>query len=135
MLIFTLLTGCKGEGGGTTSGTTASTTKGTPAGTTASPKETEEEWQFATEGSGGIKLPITKETKVFNIMIAEHPSFPWKDTYIVLDEFERRTNIRFNPILVPDSGYAERLSGSFQVMMYRYFVCNLDNSAGSTDLY
>ena len=52
VLIFTLLTGCKGEGGGTTSGTTASTTKGTPAGTTASPKETEEEWQFATEGSG-----------------------------------------------------------------------------------
>lgn len=43
-------------------------------------------------------------------MISEHPSFPWKDTYIVLDEFERRTNIKFNPILVPDSGYAERLS-------------------------
>lgn len=130
VLIFTLLTGCKGEGGGTTSGTTASTTKGTPAGTTASPKETEEEWQFATEGSGGIKLPITKETKVFNIMIAEHPSFPWKDTYIVLDEFERRTNIRFNPILVPDSGYAERLSVVLSGNdVPDIFVCNLDNSA------
>ena len=63
-------------------------------------------------------------------MIAEHPSFPWKDTYIVLDEFERRTNIRFNPILVPDSGYAERLSVVLSGNdVPDIFVCNLDNSA------
>ncbi len=69
-----------------------------------------ESWQKATEGSGGIALPVVQAPVEYTFMAAEDAVMPFRDSFVVLPELEKRTNVRFKLIKVPDSNYKDKLN-------------------------
>ncbi|MFB9275667.1 extracellular solute-binding protein [Cohnella cellulosilytica] len=102
-LLTALLAACSGgnnaksgnEGGGSASSPAASAS---------------EEWQKTAPGSGGQALPVTQQLKEYTFMARELGGVPFKDSFVVLPELERRTNVKLNLIKVPESNYGDKLN-------------------------
>lgn len=81
------------------------------------------DWQSPTPDSGGLALPISREVTTYRYMMAEHPSIPLKDTFIVFPELEKRTNVRIELMPIPNDGYDQKVavvmaSGDLPDMIY-----------------
>jgi len=69
-----------------------------------------ESWRKTTPGSGGIALPIVQTPVEYTFMTSEQGTAPIKDSFVVIPEITKKTNVKFNLIKVPESNYKEKLN-------------------------
>jgi len=88
---------------------------------------------FAVEpGSGGITLPIVDETVTYTFMTSEQTTMPFLDSFVVLDELEKRTNVHLDTMLVADSNYKEKLSVTLASGSLPDFIAGVSVSTANT---
>jgi putative aldouronate transport system substrate-binding protein len=79
-------------------------------GAVSSPDGPTGEWQHTVPGSGGQALPVTQQLKEYTFMARELGGVPFKDSFVVIPELEKRTNVKLNLIKVPESNYNDKLN-------------------------
>ncbi len=85
--------------------------EGSPSGTSSdSPGIAGASWQQGTPGSGGQALPVTQKLAEYTFMARELGGVPFRDSFVVLPELEKRTNVKLNLNKVPESNYNDKLS-------------------------
>lgn len=84
---------------------------------TSAPSRTEpaaavetQNWQRTEPGAGGLALPVVREPARYSFMTQEQGSMPFRDSFVVVPEIARRTNVQFELIKVPQTNYADKLS-------------------------